>query len=245
MATPRRIPRLVPFGVAPTMPSPFPGMDPYLEDPRLFPTFQRQFVSCLFQMLLPQVADRYRARIATRSYVIETPLFTSVTREEHTEDTIEIRQRGDSKLVTLIDLVSPANKTTPIGRSAYLRTRQIGKQCAANLVEIDLVLQGQPTLEYSRDGLPEWDYAVTVTRSTQPERYEIYTATVQKRLPKFRLPLSPDDKDTVVDVQSAFQRCYDQNDYAELIDYDKEPPAFLDETDRRWVRDLLNHSQSQ
>lgn len=236
---------MVSFGVAPIMPSPFPGMDPFLEDPRLFPAFQRQFVSCLFQMLLPQVADRYRARIAPRTYVIETALFTSVTREEHSEDTIEIRQRGDSKLVTLIDVVSPANKMTPIGRDAYLRTRQIGKQCCANLVEIDLVLQGQPTLDYSRDGLPEWDYAVTVTRSTQPERYEIYTATVQKRLPKFRLPLASDDKDNVVDVQSAFQRCYDQNNYADTIDYGQEPPAILDETDRRWARELLSQFQSQ
>ena len=39
------------------------------------------------------------------------------------------------------------------------------------LVEIDLVLQGQPLWDYSRAGLPDWDYAVTVARATQPERY--------------------------------------------------------------------------
>ena len=109
--------------------------------------------------------------------------------------------------MTLVDVVSPANKTTAAGREAYLEKRRESTAApSANLVEIDLVLQGQPTLDYSRDGLPDWDYAVTVTRSTQPERYEIYTATLQKRLPRFRLPLAADDRDTVLDLHAAFTR---------------------------------------
>src|SRR5438874_10235918 len=225
------------------MASPFPGMDPYLEDPRLWPDFQHQLVACLFQLLLPNVTDRYRARVVHRSYATETPLFTSVLREEHTEDLIEVRRRGDSKLVTLLDVVSPANKSTTIGRDAYLQTRQNAKQLGASLVEIDLVLEGEPTLDYSRDGLPEWDYAVTVTRSTQPERYEIYTATVQKRLPKFRLPLAPDDKDTVLDLQAAFARCYDQNGYDQLIDYGRDPHPMLDDADRQWLAEMLREAR--
>lgn len=225
------------------MPSPFPGMDPYLEDGRLWPEFQRQLVACLYQLLLPNVADRYRARVAQRRYVTETPLFTSVIREEHCEEYIELRSRGDSRLVTLLDVVSPMNKLTPTGRATYLQTRQAAKQIAANLVEIDLVLEGAPTLEYSRDGLPEWDYAVTVTRSTQPERYEIYTATLAKRLPKFRLPLAADDRDTVLDLQSSLTRCYDQNGYGLRIDYSKDPSVPLDEADRQWTVELLKQQK--
>ena len=225
------------------MPSPFPGMDPYLEDGRLWPGFQHQLVACLYQLLLPNVADRYRARVAQRRYVTETPLFTSVIREEHCEDFIELRSRSDSRLVTLLDLVSPLNKSSPIGRSAYLQTRQSAKQSGASLVEIDLVLEGTPTLEYSRDGLPEWDYAVTVTRSTQPERYEIYTATLAKRLPKFRLPLAPDDRDTVLDLQARLTRCYDQNGYGHSIDYSKEPGVRLDDLDRQWAIELLKRQK--
>ena len=101
------------------------------------------------------------------------------------------------------------------------------------------MLQGQPTLEYSRDGLPDWDYAVTVTRSTQSERYEIYTATLQKRLPRFRLPLAADDRDTVLDLQAAFARCYDQGGFAATIDYKREPLAVRGDEDRRWLDDVL------
>jgi hypothetical protein len=218
-------------------------MDPYLEDEALWPVFHHQLVMCLYQILLPGLVDRYRARVGQRHYLTEQALFTSVVREEHHEDYIEIRQRTDGRLITLIDVVSPANKVTCAGRSAYLDKRKEGKTASANLVELDLVLQGQPTLDYSREGLPDWDYAVTVTRSTQPEKYEIYTATLQKRLPRFRLPLAPDDRDTVLDLHTAFTRCYDQGGFAARIDYGKDPPTTLTSEDKQWLQEMLKQQK--
>ncbi|HEY1376107.1 MAG TPA: DUF4058 family protein [Gemmataceae bacterium] len=136
------------------MPSPFPGMDPYLEADPLWPAFHHQLVAGLYQILLPGLVDRYRARVGQRTYVTEFALFTSVVRDQHAEEFIEVRQRGDGRLVTLIDVVSPANKTTDEGRQSYLNKRADAKAGGANLVEIDLVLQGEPLLDYSRDGLP-------------------------------------------------------------------------------------------
>jgi hypothetical protein len=214
-------------------------MDPFLEDEKLWPSFQHQLVNCLYQILLPGLVDRYRARVGQRHYATEQALFTSVVREEHHEEYIEIRQRTDGRLVTLVDVVSPANKTTTQGRQSYLDKRREGRSASSNLVEIDLVLQGQPMLEYSRDGLPDWDYAVTVTRSTQPERYEIYTATLQKRLPRFRLPLAADDRDTVLDLHAACARAYDQGNFAAKIDYQRDPVTALNEDDRRWLDEHL------
>lgn len=221
------------------MPSPFPGMDPFLEDDKIWPTFHHHFIAGLFQILLPNLIDRYRARVGQRQYATEMPLFTSIIREEHCEEFIEVRQRSDNKLVTLVDVVSPANKLTTQGKNAYLDRRRDARVQHASIVEIDLVLQGQPLLDYSRDGLPDWDYAVTVTRAMQPERHEIYTATVQKRLPRFKLPLALDDRDTVVDLQAAFARCYDQGGFSAQIDYQSTPAVITDQDDRTWVNDLL------
>jgi hypothetical protein len=225
------------------MPSPLPGMDPYLEDDKLWSSFQHQFVNCLYQILLPGLVDRYRARVGQRRYTTEQALFTSIIREEHQEEFIEIRQRSDNRLITLVEVVSPTNKLLPQGRQAYLDKRREGRNNGAGMVEIDLILQGQPLLDYSRDGLPEWDYAVTVTRATQPERYEIYTATLQKRLPRFKLPLATDDRDTVLDLQAAFTRCFDQGGFAAQIDYLKDPPTALGEEDRKWLNDLLKQQK--
>jgi hypothetical protein len=180
------------------MPSPFPGMDPYLEDRTLWPSFHQQLVNCLYQIVLPALVDRYRARVVQRSYAPEHPSFPSELHEEY----LEIRQRSDGQLISALDTVTPANKITLAGRRAYLEVRSQFRAANSNIVEIDLVLQGQPMLAYSRDGLPPWDYAVTVTRATNPERYEIYAATLQKRLPRFRLPLAADDRDTVLDLHA-------------------------------------------
>src|SRR5262249_25651811 len=142
-------------------------------------------------------------------------------------------------LVTMIDVASPANKLTEAGRKAYLAKRKEGRQANANLVEIDLVLQGQPLLDYSREGLSELDYAVTVTRAAQADRFESYAATLQKRLPRFRMPLSPDDRDTVVDLHAAFTRCYDQGGFVGKIDYTRQPPMPLSEQNVQWLETVL------
>lgn len=221
------------------MPSPFPGMDPYLEDEQLWPVFQHQLVASLYQVLLPGLVDRYRARIHQRTYVTEEPLFTSIIRQERTEEFIEVRQRTDGRLVTLVDVASPINKSLSQGRAAYHETRRVARAQNASVVEIDLSLQGRPLLDYSRDGLPEWDYAVTVTRCTQPERYEIYTATLPKRLPRFKVPLAPDDRDTVLDLQATFARAFDQGNFAARIDYKRDPSARMTDAHRRWIGEWL------
>jgi len=213
--------------------SPFPGMDPYLEDERVWPDFQHQLVLSLNQILLPALVDRYRACLGQRQYVVDQSI-----REEF----IEIRLR-DGKLLTRLDIVSPTNRTTVTGRQAYLDTRKEARAVGANLVEVDFVLQGQPMLEYSRENLPQWDYAVTVARSTQLERHEIYTATLQKRLPRYRLPLAADDRDTVLDLHTAFNRCYDQGGFAARIDYQRDPTTKLVDEDRRWLADLLKEQK--
>jgi hypothetical protein len=218
-------------------------MDPYLENEKLWPGFQHHLVHALHQLLLPGLMDRYRARISQRHYVSEQALFTSVIREEHTEALIEVRQRSDGRLVTLLEVMNPANKLSDAGRQAYLAKRHEAKAAKANVVEVDLVLQGAPLVDYARDGLPSWDYAVFVSRAAQPDRYEIFPATLPKRLPKFRLPLAADDRDTVIDLQAAFARAYDQGDFAKLVTYDQDPATKLGDDNREWLRQRLREQK--
>jgi hypothetical protein len=207
------------------MHSPFPGMDPYLESTALWPDFQRQLVACCLQQL----------RFLSSRYVCQ------VRQRGDSQDYLEVRQISDEKLITVLYVLGPADKTTNAGRQAYLDHRRQGRESGSNLVEVDLLLQGTPPLEYSREGLPKWDYAVTVTRAVQPERYEIYTASLQKpRLPRFRLPLAADDRDTVLDLYGAFCACYAEGRFFERIDYSQEPAVPLSEEDRHWIDALLN-----
>ena len=227
------------------MPTPFPGMDPYLENDKLWPVFQHHLAHALHQLLLPGLMDRYRARITQRHYVSEQALFTSIIREEHTEALIEIRQRADGRLITLLEVISPANKMSDAGRKAYLARRQEARSVKANIVEVDLVLQGASLIDCSREGLPAWDYAVFVSRAAQPDRYEIFPTTLPKRLPKFRLPLAADDRDTVIDLQAAFGRAFDQGDFVKQINYDQDPATKLGDENRDWLRQRLLEQQKR
>lgn len=51
------------------MPSPFPGMDPYLEDPDIFPDFHNSFVFCVREALQPQLPEPYYAAIGRRAWI--------------------------------------------------------------------------------------------------------------------------------------------------------------------------------
>lgn len=220
------------------MPSPLPGMDPFLEATTLWPLFQHGMIMSLGEVLQPSLGDRYRLRTGTRTYVNEQVLFTSIVREEHKEEFLEIRQRSSDRLVTHLDFISPTNRTTTTGRHYFKARRDEARRASANLVEFDLVLQGQTCLEISTEGLPEYDYVVSVCRAKQQDRFEIYTTTLQKRLPRIRLPLAADDKEMIVDVQAVFNRCYDRF-FPGRVEYAKDPPVLLRDENQRWLAQEL------
>src|SRR5262249_14236581 len=176
------------------MSSPFPGMDPYLEAPGVWPLFHHQMIVGLAEVLQPSLGERYRLQFGTRVYTTEMPLFTSVVREEHHESFADVRQRSNNRLLTLGNLFTPPNANTSEGRTESLSRRDAARKQGANLVELDLVLQGRSCLDLSTEGLPEFDYAVSVCRATRPDRYELYTTTVQKKLPRIRVTQASDHR---------------------------------------------------
>jgi len=212
------------------MGSPFPGMDPFLEEESRWPWFQHQLVVIVQQVLSGSIGYQYEIEISQRQWR-ET--------KEYVEEYLTVRSNGDRKLVTLLDVVSPAAKLSELGRTMYQQAWETARQTGTNVVEIDLTLQGKPLLEYSRDNLPQWDYAVTVTRTGAQKRHEIYTSCLEKRLPRFRFPLAPDQRDTVLNLQDAFESAYDACGFSGQIDYGKELPVPLSETVRARVAEIL------
>jgi len=50
------------------MPSPFPGMDPYLEHPELWPALHHLLISEIFRFLSPQLRPKYLVSLEVRIY---------------------------------------------------------------------------------------------------------------------------------------------------------------------------------
>ncbi len=51
------------------MPSPFPGMDPYLEDPSLWPDVHHELLSVARERLNRQLRPQYHVRVQERVYI--------------------------------------------------------------------------------------------------------------------------------------------------------------------------------
>ncbi len=215
-------------------------MDPYLEDPSRFPIFRKSLIASLYQLLLPGLVDRYRARVLSRQFESELVLFTSVQRFQHDEEFIEIRSRTDGRLVTIVDIVSIVNRTTSMGKDAYLATRTLAQSEKASVLELDLVTQGKPPLAFNRGDLPPHQYLSIVSRANNPTTHECFPANLRRRLPKIRLPLATDDRDTVVDLQVVFARAYELSQLEWQIDYRAPLPVdvVLTPEDREWAETL-------
>ncbi|GBD36572.1 hypothetical protein HRbin36_01697 [bacterium HR36] len=219
------------------MPSPFPGMDPYLEDARLWPQFQQDFLTHLADHIRRKARSEYSLRLAEYSYTHTLTLFTSVVHEEHHEKFLEIRNRHN-RPVTRIELLGIGVRTLSTGREQYLRAREAALRHGINLVEIDLLRQGQSPLPLDHSNLPAFDYLIVVARARRPDCYEVYAFTIDRRLPKVRIPLLPDDSDLLVDMQEIFDRTYDRS-FAQQLDYAKPPPVLLSDETMRWLEQVL------
>lgn len=265
------------------MPSPFPGMDPYLEAPRRWPDVHQRLITYITDALQPAIRPRYHARMGERVYVMnppraiapdiflikrpqpdvggrrvrepnisysvpaieaDVPLLIDMPPVEYREPFIEIVQ-GDGDLITVIEVLTPANKTPGEGRRQYLRKQEQLLASSLHLVEIDLLAAGMPTLYVAQTELvavppvPPHRYLVSVRRGTEPDRFETYPLSLPNRLPRIRVPLAAPDPDVALDVQAVFDRCYANGDYADLINYQKDPAAPLSPDEATWLNGLL------
>lgn len=261
------------------MPSPFPGMDPYLEEPILWSGVHQGLIGCLRATLNASLPPGYVADVGERLYVVQPqrgiypdvviveypppqsvmeqgtggtavavadpPLVLIVEPEEVREVFIEILSlREGERVVTEIEVFSPSNKTAGSeGRQLYLTKQREILASQTHLIEIDLLRQGEHTIAVPREALLQrgiqWNYLVCLHRGGEGRRYEVWPITVRRRLPRISVPLADADPDVVLDLQSVFNRCYDEGAYARRLDYRREPPMPLESDDAEWATTLL------
>ncbi len=152
---------------------------------------------------------------------------------------IEIRT-PKGRLVTAIEILSPANKGA--GRARYLQKQGRYLHSGANLVEIDLLRGGVPTVSLTAEmrellrPMPEARYEICVARAGMPERREVYRWALAEPIPTIRVPLRYTDNDIPLALQPLLNRAYRTGRYAleafRVEDLRPEPSA----TDLAWIR---------
>jgi hypothetical protein len=257
------------------MPSPFPGMNPYLEQPDVWHDFHQRFVPYLAGLIGPQLAHHYVVKVDDQIYIrepsAEQRMFFGrgdafvAERQPSAADGggtavahvaapaqirlpavdierlsfLEIRDKRDRRVVTVIELLSPANKYSGADRVQYLGKRGHLLHSLTHLVEIDL-LRGGPRMPFD-EPLPECDYCVMVSRAEQRPEAGIWPLRLRDQLPKIPIPVRDPDPDATLDLQAALHHMYDEAGYANYI-YEGSPEPRLSPEDAAWAESFIPRS---
>lgn len=269
------------------MPSPFPGMDPYLEG-ELWQEFHERLAHQISVQLLAQLPPKYVALLAKR-YVVGAPtsgilpglglniidwsqqrvIYPDVhvaalperrLREpavgyeagvalmepavevanplpEAPQLSIEIRDVAQRRLVTLIEILSPANKHSQ-GALEYFERRMRLLNTDTLVMEIDLLRGGARILLMAEP--PPASYYVYLSRTERRPYTQIWSASLRERLPVVPVPLLHPDPDVILDLQAAVDACFALVGYERLLDYaDPPPPPPLSDEDAAWLEECL------
>lgn len=255
------------------MPSPFPGMDPWLERPGLFSSFHATLISTIQAALNAALPAGYVASNESRVYVDpqlqripdvgvfcpDAPAIGAVATlelkglvaaavepvsdpvEEHY---LEILSGDNERLVTVIEVISPSNKTNSDGRTSYKQKQGECRASGVNLVEIDLVRGGPHVTAVPEARLravaPNCDYHVCVTVAGAPRRYFVAGFALADPLPAISVPLESGVTPVPLDLQAAFNQTFDAGAYARRVRYGrKEPEVPLSPEQRAWADGVL------
>ena len=256
------------------MRTPFPGMDPYLEHPGLWPDVHNALVVRLRDELAPRLRPRYFVALEQRTYLNEPeglvfagrpdtvvvsprlhepqPQYRSeaategmVTVElplpdELRETYLEVRSVVDDRVITVLEILSPANKRPGQGRQLYEHKRLLILGTATNLVEIDLLRAGEPMLMWG-DGRGA-HYRILVSRASRRPRGDLLPFTVRQVIPAFRLPLQRGDEEPQVELNALLHDLYEHASYDLRVNYRAEADPSLEGEDAAWVDALLREA---
>jgi hypothetical protein len=120
------------------MPTPFPGMDPYLEHPTLWPDLHNSLIAALSDAIAPQIRPRYYVAVEERIYTFEPgdlvlagradvaviPTPTTTRPESPTESGPDIEG-------ILVDIAMP-----DLIRETYLEVRAVTTDDVVTVIEI-------------------------------------------------------------------------------------------------------------
>ena len=254
------------------MPSPFPGLDPYLEGSGTWLDVHTSFLACLRNNLNASLGGRYIARLGDR-VIVEMPeeepqtrypdVYVSKSRgrsratavaehdvpvrirmelHQHVERYVMIMDPKGTKVVTVIELLSPTNKTPGPGGRQYAEKQGEVLESDTHLVEIDLLRGGDWTLAVPQALVRRstgFDCLVSVSRAHDRGEFEVYPILLERRLPRIAIPLLRGDSDVVADLQSAHDGCYDGGGYRESLDYSRDPEPPVAKKRLPWLRSVL------
>jgi len=247
------------------MPSPFPGMDPYLEG-HLWPDVHNSLAYLISVQLTPRLGLPYVVHM--NNYTVEDTspeedigiMYPDVEVFHRIKEPVAAYGRPITPETLVLPAIKPVEVHIPV---VEIRDRKNNKLVTA--IEIlSPVNKRKPGLEPYREKrlrlhyagvhlieidllrrgerplehpyLPKSHYLVSLIRAGTGKT-QVWAVDVKEPLPVIPVPLKQPDEDTFLDLDKALKDLYEQRSFEKSIDYNElPPPPAFSEADLIWMQ---------
>lgn len=255
--------------------SPFPGMDPYLEDSAEWASVHTRLITAVGDQLAPLVAPHFIVRFEQRVYLLDP----DEDRAMLEPDVYLVQSYEPATQSTAVTVATPPVLVEPLLegeiRDRYIEIRDKRNREVITTIEILSPFNKAPGVkgyaafidkrnrvmasdvhwveidllrggERPREVAHKSDYYALLKRGGTLGPYEVWYCDVRDRLPTIFIPLRPPLADVLLDLQAAFDEVYQHGYYADDIDYGGPvPPPPLRPADAAWARQQIRAWQAQ
>lgn len=242
------------------MASPFPGMDPYLENSELWPAVHNRLIVAIADELVEHLSEKYRVEIEKRTYFgDEDGVLVGIP-----DVAVATSKASQANTATALALpVQPEQVTVPITAEVnerYLEIREVATGRVVTVIELlspKNKRSGEGRIAYERKrnqilsstthlieidllrgGRPFpmvsknlSDYRILICPGNQRPMGNLFAFGLQQPIPAVPVPLLPDESNVLLELQPLLNQVYRRGRYHLAIDYSQPPnPRFSQET---------------
>jgi hypothetical protein len=251
------------------MPSPFPGMDPYLEG-SLWLSFHGPLCVTIAQDLNEQLRPKYVA-VTPERLVIDDIEDISISATVYPDVSLLEARPSSDIAISSSKLSAPLQMTTVMPsrrKQMSIEVRDVENRRLVTAIELlspsnkdgrgrkecirrrnrylksrvhlmEIDLLRAGTRVPMRSALPSVDYFVFLSRVGKRPLTEVWPVGLPERLPTLPVPLLKPDNDSPLDLQSALMKTYDRGSFDLLIDYRRSPNVPLRSEQSPWAAEVL------
>lgn len=250
------------------MNNPFPGMNPYLEQPELWHQVHNRLIVAIADEITPQVVPQYHVAIEERVYSsVSDNLLVGIA-------DVAVSRRNDSSqgvAVMTQKLVQPTKVSVPVPEETTERFLEVRSTQSGELVSVIEILspknkrskQGRETYENKRNkvlasmtnfieidllrvgepmlimGGSNTDYSILVSRGYHRPEADLYGFNLREPIPIFPVPLKQGEQEPLVDLQKLLNEVYQKARFDLVLDYSQSVKPTLSVEEKSWVEEIL------
>lgn len=247
------------------MRSPFPGMDPYLEHPALWPDVHDSLIAAIRDALTPVLAPRYYIGLERRTYLLKPDDIVFIGRPDIAViPGVEAPQPSllPLAMTDVLEVDVPMNDEVD---ENYLEVHEVTTGKLVTILELlspvnKLHPQGREDYERKRDmvfrsrtnlvevdllraGAPlpvvgkqvRSDYRILVSRGARRPHAHLYAFSLRQPIPQVPLPLLPGDSEPLLDINTILHSLYERARFDLRLDYSQPPAPPLAKADAEWA----------